>query len=51
MELKILGWNIHRIRNKLEDDLLTKYVNNYDFVFLAETWLNNNIEIDCYYCY
>lgn len=51
MDLKILGWNIHGIRNKLEDDLLIKYVNNYDFVFLTETWLNNNIEIDGYYCY
>lgn len=51
MVLKFLCWNVNGLNEKTQDKLFDKYLENNDFIFLVETWLNKPIQISNYYCY
>ena len=50
----MISWNIHGLKRKLGDIDFISLVNEYDVVFLSETWISDsetvNLDIDGYSC-
>ena len=49
--LKICSWNIHGLKNKVDDQMLINSIKEKDVIFLCETCLtdSNGISIDGFY--
>lgn len=46
INLKCLSWNTHGLLSIYEDNNFLNLVNNFDILFLSETWLKNTNETD-----
>jgi exonuclease III len=49
--LRLGSWNIKGLGTKTEDSYFKKLLLNYDILILVETWLQEDIAIEGYYCY